>query len=104
MANDLPANGFKTAVELRDFIDRQRRSIRATVILALFFEVPSLAVIVKLILASNEMDSAMVVIWIILGGASITIMIVVGHEALEDIRKSRTLIAQAKEAFVSRRD
>ena len=99
MTNDLPANGFKTAAELQDFIDRQYRSIRASVILALFFEVPSLAVIVKLILASNEMDAAMVVIWIILGGASITIMIVAGHTALEDIRKSRTLIAEAIEMF-----
>lgn len=99
MVNKLPDNGFQTEAELRNFIDRQYRSIRASVIIALFFEVPSLAVIVKLILASKEMDSAMVLLWIILGGASITTMIVVGHTELEDIRKFQTLIAEAIETF-----
>ena len=99
MVNKLPDNGFQTEAELRNFIDRQYRSIRASVIIALFFEVPSLAVIVKLILASKEMDSAMVLLWIILGGASITTMIVAGHTALEDIRKFQTLIAEAIETF-----
>lgn len=99
MVNKLPDNGFQTEAELRNFIDRQYRSIRASVIIALFFEVPSLAVIVKLILASKEMDSAMVLLWIILGGTSITTMIVVGHTELEDIRKFQTLIAEAIETF-----
>lgn len=88
-----------TYADLCSFIDQQRYHIRFSIIFSLFFEIPALAVLVKLISASNELNEAILLMWVILGGASLTIMVFVGKFTFDEIQKSRREIAEAKREF-----
>lgn len=93
---------IKTHTDLCVFIDQQRHHIRFSILFGLFFEIPSLALVLKLLSSSQDMGEYLILIWAILGGASITIMIVVGRFTFEEIQKSRRKIAEAKSAFYKR--
>ena len=104
MATPTKKEDIKTYADLRNFIDQQRYHIRFSIIFCLFFEVPALAVLVKLISASNEANEAILSMWVILGGASLTIMIFVGKFTFDEIQKSRREIAEANRAFYNSKE
>ena len=104
MATPTKKEDIKTYADLRNFIDQQHYHIRFSIIFSLFFEIPALAVLIKLISALNELNEAILLMWVILGGASLTIMIFVGKFTFDEIQKSRREIAEAKKAFYNHKE